>query len=143
MSQAATTICTTIPCLRYHDAHTAIDWLCKAFGFEKNAVHEDGEGGVAHAQLSFGNGMIMLGSIRDNAYGRHMTTPRAADGLNTQSTYVVVADCRAHYEQARNAGAEIADEYAERDYGGAGYSCLDPEGHLWSFGSYDPWATHA
>ncbi|HET7268728.1 MAG TPA: VOC family protein [Oleiagrimonas sp.] len=142
MSQAANTTCTTIPCLRYRDAFGAIDWLCKAFGFEKHAVHDDGDGGVAHAQLTFGNGMVMLGSARDNAYGRHMTMPRDTDGLNTQSTYVVVADCKAHYEQARLAGADIVDAYTERDSGGAGYSCLDPEGHLWSFGSYDPWAEH-
>lgn len=44
----------------------------------------------------------------------------------------------AHYERAKAAGAEIIDEYAEKDYGGAGYSCRDPEGHLWWFGGYDP-----
>lgn len=142
MTHAADTVCTTIPCLRYHDAHAAIDWLCKAFGFEKNAVHDDDQGGVAHAQLTFGHGMIMLGSVRDNAYGRQMTTPRENDGHNTQSAYLVVADCRAHYEQAKAAGAEIVDDYTEKEYGGAGYSCRDPEGYLWSFGSYDPWAAH-
>lgn len=143
MTQAATTqaadpTSTLIPCLRYRDAHAAIDWLCKAFGFEKQAVHDDEAGGVAHAQLTFGNGMIMLGSISDNAFGRNIAQPDETGGRVTQSTYVIVSDCRAHYEHAKAEGAEIVDEYAEKDYGG-GYSCRDPEGHLWSFGSYDPW----
>lgn len=52
---------------------------------------------------------------------------------------MIVADCKSHYQQARAAGAAIVDDYAEKDYGGTGYSCHDPEGHLWYFGSYDPW----
>jgi uncharacterized glyoxalase superfamily protein PhnB len=52
---------------------------------------------------------------------------------------VIVADCKAHYDQACAAGAVIVNEYSEKDYGGAGYSCRDPEVHLWYFGSYDPW----
>ena len=52
---------------------------------------------------------------------------------------MIVPDCRAHYERAKAAGAEIIDDYAEQDYGGAGYSCRDPQGHLWWFGSYNPW----
>lgn len=140
MTAPADTRCTVMPCMRYRDAHAAIDWLCRAFGFERHAVHDDGEGGVAHAQLTFGNGMIMLGSVRDNAYGRNIAQPDQIGGRESQTPYVVVADCRAHYEAARAAGAEIVDAYEEKDYGGGGYSCRDPEGHLWYFGDYDPWA---
>lgn len=133
---------TIIPCLRYRDAHAAIDWLCKAFGFEKHAVYEDDQGGVAHAQLVYGQGMIMLGSVSDNAFGRRMVQPDQVGGSETQCPCVIVADCKAHYTQAKAAGAVIIDEYEEKDYGGAGYSCRDPEGHLWWFGSYDPWQAH-
>lgn len=129
-----------IPCLRYRDAHAMIDWLCHAFGFEKHAVYDDDAGGVAHAQLVHGNGMLMLGSVRDDTFGRRIAQPDEVGGRETQCTYVVVADCRRHYEHARAAGAGIVDDYEVKDYGGAGYSCRDPEGHLWSFGSYDPWA---
>ncbi len=55
---------------------------------------------------------------------------------------VIVADCEAHYARAKAAGAEIIDDYEVKEYGGAGYSCRDLEGHLWWFGSYDPWAAH-
>ena len=130
---------TIIPCLRYRDAHAAIDWLCKAFGFTKNAVYENDQGGVEHAQLTYGNGMVMLGEVRDNAFGRHIAQPDGIGGRETQGACVIVTDCKAHYLQARAAGAVIVDDYAEMDYGGAGYSCHDPEGHLWYFGSYDPW----
>jgi len=136
---AAVTTCTIIPCLRYRDARAAIDWLCRTFGFERHAVYADGDV-VHHAQLVFGNGMVMLGSAATTgAFAEHVAQPDQAGGRETQAPYVVVADCAAHYARARATGAEIVDEYAERDYGGAGYACRDPEGHLWWFGSYDPW----
>lgn len=128
-----------IPGLRYRDPHAAIDWLCNAFGFRRHAVHENETGEVEHAQLTHGTGMIMLGGIRDNAFGKHLAQPDEIGGRETQSAYVIVRDCRAHYEQAKAAGAEIIDDYAEKDYGGAAYGCRDLEGHLWWFGSYDPW----
>jgi len=137
---AASTTATIIPSLRYRDAHAAIDWLCRAFGFEKHAVYADGDI-VHHAQLVFGNGMIMLGSVANHsAFGKRIAQPDDIGGRETQCAYVVVADCTAHYARAKAAGAMIVDDYEEKDYGGAGYSCRDPEGHLWSFGSYDPWA---
>ncbi len=132
---------TIIPGLRYRDAHAAIEWLCNAFGFEKHAVYEDDQGRIAHAQLVHRSGMVMLGEIRDEGFGRHMAQPDEIQGRETQCAYVVVADCKAHYEKAKAAGAEIIEEYSEKDYGGAGYGCRDPQGHLWSFGSYDPWHT--
>ncbi|KGI77722.1 VOC family protein [Oleiagrimonas soli] len=131
---------TLMPCLRYRDARAAIAWLGKAFGFREHAVHADDNDGIEHAELVLGRGMVMLGSVRDNDYGSQVLQPDEASGRNTQSIYVVVADCRAHYERACAAGAEIVLDYEEKDYGGAGYTCRDPEGHLWSFGSYDPWA---
>lgn len=130
---------TIIPSLRYRDAHAAIEWLCKAFGFTRHAVYENDQGGVEHAQLTLGNGMVMLGEVRDNEFGRRIAQPDEIGGRETQSAYVVVANCKSHYLQAKAAGAVIVDDYAEKDYGGAGYACRDPEGHLWSFGSYDPW----
>ena len=139
---AARTTATIIPSLRYRDAHAAIEWLCCAFGFEKHAVYADGDV-VHHAQLVFGNGMVMLGSVaNDSAFGKRIAQPDDIGGRETQCAYVVVADCAAHYARAKAAGAVIIDDYEEKDYGGAGYSCRDPEGHLWSFGSYDPWAAH-
>ncbi|MEW9624867.1 VOC family protein [Rhodanobacter geophilus] len=134
-----------IRCLCHRDAHAMIDRLCRAFGFEKHAAYDDDAGGVAHAQLVHGRGMLMLvlmlmlGSVRDDAFGRRIAQPDETGGRETQCTCVVVADCKAHCDHARAIGAEIVDDYEEKDYGGAGYSCRDPEGHLWSFGSYDPW----
>jgi len=130
---------TIIPAMRYRDAHAAIDWLCKAFGFEKQAVYEDDQGRVMHAQLVYGSGMVMLGSVNPDGIGKYMAQPDEIHGRETQCPTVTVNDCKAHYERAKAAGAVIVDDYAEKDYGGAGYSCRDPEGHLWWFGSYNPW----
>jgi len=127
-----------IPTLRYRDARRAIDWLCDAFGFERHAVHEDGEGGIAHAQLVLGGGMIMLGAARDDAFGK-LQKPADSEAAVTQSAYVVVTDADAVHDRAKRAGAHIVREIRDEDYGGRGFSCRDPEGHLWNFGTYDPW----
>lgn len=131
-----------IPCLRYRDAPAMIDWLCNAFGFERHLiVPGEREGVVAHAQLNFGDAMIMLGSTaNDNEFGRLIAQPGEIGGRETQSPYVVVEKIDAHYARAKAAGAAIVIDIADQDYGGRLYSCRDPEGHLWNFGSYDPWA---
>jgi uncharacterized glyoxalase superfamily protein PhnB len=138
-SNPKNTVSTVIPAIRYRDANAAIEWLCKAFGFEKHLVVPGENGTVAHAQLSFGNGMIMLGSARDDEFGRRVKPPRETGGIGTQSAYVIVENADAHHARAKAAGAEIVMEVEDQDYGGRLYSCLDPEGHLWSFGTYDPW----
>jgi uncharacterized glyoxalase superfamily protein PhnB len=129
-----------IPCLRYRDAKRMIAWLQDVFGFRSQAVYEDDQGGIAHAQLTLGNGMIMLGSARkgDDEFGRAQSTPAALGGT-TQSPYLVVDDADAVHQRAVAAGAEIVIEIKDEDYGGRGFSCRDPEGHLWNVGTYDPW----
>ncbi len=129
-----------IPTLRYQDAAAAIEWLCTAFGFEKHMVVEGDGGTIAHAQLTFGNGMIMLGTARDDAFGRLQKPPKEIDGVGTQSAYIIVPDADAHHARAVAAGARVVYALKDEDYGGRGYSCLDLEGHLWNFGTYDPWA---
>jgi uncharacterized glyoxalase superfamily protein PhnB len=140
VSATARTRSSIHPSLQYRDAHAAIEWLCRALGFEKRAVYEDGAGGIAHAQLVFGNGMVMLSSARDNDWGRRMAVPGAVGGRVTQCCCLVAEDAEAHYARAVAAGAEIVDPLTAQDYGGQGYCCRDPEGHLWWIGSYDPWA---
>ncbi|WP_202842918.1 VOC family protein [Luteimonas saliphila] len=139
MSNAADTTSTIIPCLRYRDAPAAIEWLCGAFDFEKRAVYADGDT-VHHAELTFGNGMVMLGSVHAGSeWGGQIVQPDEIGGRQTQSPCVIVRDVDAHYRRAKAAGATIVIDIADQDYGGRGYACRDPEGHLWWFGSYDPW----
>lgn len=128
-----------IPTMRYRDAAAAIDWLCSAFGFERHMVVPGEDGQIAHAQLALGNAMIMLGTARDDAFGALQAPPTPGAPV-TQSPYIVVADPDAHYARAKAEGAEIVMDIADQDYGGRLYSARDPEGHLWNFGSYDPWA---
>ena len=130
-----------IPTLRYQDATAAIEWLGAAFGFEPHLV-VPGEGrNVLHAQLVAGSVMIMLGSVRDDTFGRLQRPPRESGTACTQSPYIIVEEIDAHYARALSAGAEVVVEIADQEHGGRMYSCLDPEGHLWNFGDYDPWAS--
>jgi|SRR5262245_23475835 len=139
---AKNTRATVISCMRYRNAPAAIEWLCRAFGFERHLVVPGEDGTIVHAQLSFGNGMIMLGSVLDNEFGRLMKQPSEIGGAETQCPYVIVADADAHYARAKLAGAKIVMDIKDEDYGGRGYSCRDLEGHLWNFGTYDPWTGH-
>lgn len=97
---------------------------------------------VMHAELTFGGGMIMIGSM-DNGTpsSAFMTHPDATGGLETQSCYVIVdaATIEPLYARAKGAGAEIV--FALQDNGPAGrsFTCRDPEGHVWQFGTFDPW----
>ena len=143
MSQPANTTSTIIPCLRYRNALGMIDWLCDAFGFQEHAVYAEGDT-VHHAQLVYGNGMVMLGSTSNiGEWGKTIVQPDEIGGRETQSACVIVADADAHYARAVAAGATIVIDIADQPYGGRGYACKDPEGHYWWFGSYDPWAGSA
>lgn len=141
MSYAKDCKSTVIPGLRYRKAVEMIDWLERAFGFEKQAVYEGPNGVVMHAQLTFGNGMVMIGSVDNgSAASALMQQPDEIGGRETQSPYLIVSDCDAVYAMAKAAGAVMTMELEEKDYGGKGFSCRDPEGHVWHVGSYDPWA---
>ena len=143
MAFAKNTKSRIIPCLRYRDAPAAIEWLCRAFGFEQHLVVPGPDGTIAHAQLSLGNGMIMLGSVVESEFGQLMKQPEQIGDAETQTPYIVVSDADAIYSLAKAAGAKIVLDIKDEDYGGRGYSARDPEGQLWSFGSYDPWAPSA
>lgn len=128
-----------IPALRYRNAPKAIEWLCEAFGFEQHMVVPGANGAIAHAQLTLGNGMIVLGSVAPDQYGKLTKQPDETGGAVTLSIYIIVPDADAHYKRAKAAGAEIVIDIKNEDYGGRGYTCRDVEGHLWNFGTYDPW----
>jgi uncharacterized glyoxalase superfamily protein PhnB len=112
------------PFLRYADADAALEWLGRAFGFKQRAVHrgEDSKGTIHHAEISLGPGIVMFGHGDPAEHG----------------IYIAVEDADAHYELAKAAGAEIVRELEDTDYGSREYTARDPEGNLWSFGTYRP-----
>ena len=134
--------CTVIPSHRYRNAPAAIDWLCQVIGFTRHAVHEGENGTIGHAELALGNGMIMLGSAKDDEYGRGFKSPQDLGGIETRSVYIVVPDADAVYARAVAAGAVIVRPLQDTPYGSREFGMKDPEGHSWSVGTYDPWAAH-
>lgn len=126
--------------LFYRDAATAIDWLCRAFGFEVRLKIEGDDGVIIHSELTFGEALIMVGQEGKDDPGRSwrtaMQSPASLGGANTQSIMLYVDDADAHCDQARAAGAEIVDEPKLHDYGeeywaDRSYGARDPEGHVW------------
>ena len=117
------------PVIRYQDAHRALTWLEEAFGFQKQAVFEGPNGSVAHAEMSFGTGVIGFSSAQG-------VDPKNPWTLVREGIYVSLSDIDAHHDRAAAAGAEIARSLRDEDYGSRDYSARDLDGHLWGFGTY-------
>ncbi len=134
---------TVIPALRYRNARAAIDWLCQVVGFVRKTVHEGADGAISHAELTLGGGMIMLGSEKDDDYGKGFRSPQALGGAESRSAYIVVDDADAVFARAQAAGATIVRPLQDTPYGSRECMFKDPEGHSWSVGTYNPWTAQA
>ena len=121
--------------MTYGDPAAAIDWLERALGFERSSVHEDPQGRIAHAELRFGDGMVMLGPSGPNDFG--LKTAREL-GAASQGVYLVVDDIDACFARVTAAGAAILRPLADSDYGSREFMARDSEGNLWSVGTYEP-----
>ncbi|MDX3539676.1 VOC family protein [Streptomyces sp. MB09-01] len=121
------------PTLVYRDAKAAIRLLTEAFGFSQVAVYEGEDGSVVHAELAYGNGVVMLGSK-----GTGGVFDKAMEGAGPSGIYVVVDDVDAHHRRAAEHGVEIVMEPKDQDYGSRDYMARDAEGNIWSFGTYAP-----
>ena len=123
----------------YQDAAAAIDWLCRAFGFTVRIKVEDAQGRVAHSELCYGEGIIMVAQeagSSSHGWSAAMRSPRSIGGACTQSVMFYADDVDAHCVHARSQGARILQEPTTQDYGAdhwsdRAYAALDPEGHLW------------
>jgi uncharacterized glyoxalase superfamily protein PhnB len=133
---------TIMPTLRYRNAPAAIDWLCTVLGFARHAVYSNPDGTIAHAELTLGGGMIMLGSAKDDEYSSRVKSPNEVGGVETRGVYIVVADADQVHARAQAANADIVRPLQNTDYGSRDFTVRDPEGHTWSLGTYDPWAKH-
>jgi uncharacterized glyoxalase superfamily protein PhnB len=119
------------PLLFYRDARAALDFLQRGFGFETRMVVDDGQGGVIHSESVFLGHVVMVCGPPPGTYA----SPLDLGGRRTGSVHVQVPDgLDALCEQARAAGATIEREPADQPYGDRVFTCLDPEGHSWSFG---------
>jgi uncharacterized glyoxalase superfamily protein PhnB len=127
------------PGMRYRDVDAAIDFLCRAFGFELRSAETNANGQTLYAELSFGSTIIMIAAASGFDLDRFMKQPGDIGGAETQCCYYVVDDIDSHCARARSAGCEIVIDMQTRPNGGRSFTCRDPEGHLWCFGTYDPW----
>ena len=117
---------TVFPCITFRDANASLDWLERALGAERLAVHEDDEGRVVHAEVRIGQSAIMCGDERAGS---------TATPAGVSVVYVVVDDADAAYERAKAAGADVT-EPVDQDYGSRDVTVTDPDGNRWSLGTY-------
>jgi uncharacterized glyoxalase superfamily protein PhnB len=121
----------------YEDPRAAIDWLCRAFGFEVQILVEGDDGSVVHSELVFGGGLVMVSGPKPDRFPQ-TRSPSQVGGANTQNMMVYVDDAEAHLARAREAGAVITHALETHDYGDdhwadRGYECRDIRGHHWWF----------
>ena len=127
-----------MPLMRYRDLAEAMSWLERAFGFEKQIAVSDNDGAAIYGQMTYRGSLLMMGAVRDTDLDKLMRQPDEVGDVETQSCYVVVDDADAHYARAVDAGAEVVLEIKSDGLGRRGYSCRDPQGHIWNFGTYNP-----
>ncbi|OZM81687.1 VOC family protein [Pseudonocardia sp. MH-G8] len=118
--------------LRYDDARAAMAFLTGVLGFTEQHVSTADDGSIAHAELSFGDGVVMIGS-----------RPATPDAFDTGRAVVYLAvdgpgAVDAHHARAVDAGAEVVHDLVDQPYGSREYAVRDPEGNVWSVGSYRP-----
>ncbi len=117
--------------LSYRDPKAALDWLERVFGFRRIMVISDESGGIVHAELSFGDGQVMLGGEWSDDH----KSPASLGGKNSQSVHVhLTEDIDAHCARAAASGAEILMPPTDQFYGDRTYRTRDLEGHVWTFG---------
>ena len=133
-----------IPNVVFRDANAGIDWLKSVLGFTEHAVYRNAEGAVEHAELLFGNGMVMVGTygLNKESAGRY-AMPKEIGGSVTGSSYLIVPDCTLLWSRAQDAGADVLMPLRTMSYGGQAFTLRDPEGHHWAVGEYDPWTVLA
>jgi uncharacterized glyoxalase superfamily protein PhnB len=120
------------PSLRYHDVRAAIAWLAEAFGFTEKEIHADDQGVIRHAELSGFGGIVMLGTEPEDG------DPRWGKHAGLSWLYLSIEDPDKLHDRAVAAGAEIVRPLQDTDYGSRDFSARDPEGNIWSFGTYAP-----
>src|SRR5262245_18185794 len=119
------------PAICYVNPKAALEYLRDAFGFELELLIEDEKGNLAHSQMSYGNGAIMVG----NEWSENHASPQNVGRKCTQTVHVhVETDIDAPCERARKAGMEIIQAPETQFYGDRTYRARDPEGHIWTFG---------
>jgi uncharacterized glyoxalase superfamily protein PhnB len=129
-----------IPSVIYKDNRAALKWLQKAFGFEPSEVLTDAKDNIVHAEMTYGDGVIMISS----EFTSWARSPESVGGSNTQRVHVRLhKGIDEHCAHAREAGAKIVGAPTDQFYGDRTYSAMDPEGHHWTFSQAVKTVTYA
>jgi uncharacterized glyoxalase superfamily protein PhnB len=123
------------PVLRYRNPGAAARWLCEAFGLREHASAQESDEHVKYILLGLGESCVLVRPVSSSVFDDLMVQPSAVGGGNTHVLYLTIADADAHCTHAKSAGAKIELEPQDDGLGGRFYTCRDPEGHLWSFGT--------
>jgi uncharacterized glyoxalase superfamily protein PhnB len=127
-----------VPTITYRNTTAMVEWLCDTFGFRRQFIVKGENGEVKHAELTFGESMIMVEAVQHSPFEKLVVHPDQIGGVETQTCYLTVADVEAYCAKVKAKNAEIIFGVKVENGGGQGYACRDPEGHLWMFGTYDP-----
>jgi uncharacterized glyoxalase superfamily protein PhnB len=113
--------------ISYARPGAAARWLASAFGFESVNNLPDDDGTGEWIEFHVGNAALILFKLDGDA---------AADAPRTHVPWVFVDDLDAHFAQAKQQGATIAEEIHQHGY--RAYAADDLEGHRWTFAQANP-----
>ena len=125
------------PVFLYEAPREMMGWLERALGFRPMGIYDNDDGTLAHAEMALGTSAIMIGQAGSDGFARYVRTPRALGGPS-QALYVTVENADAVHDRALAEGAEIVQPLTDQPYGSRDFTLRDPEGYLWSFGTYRP-----
>ena len=129
------------PVLHYDDTTTALRFLIEVFGFREIIAVADDDNDIVHAEVGWpGGGCIVFGSTK------HTDSVHGAMKPGTSAVYVVTADVDAAHERVRRAQDAAVVQAPNHTRFGSGaetyaFTAADPEGNLWTFGTYRGTAT--
>ncbi len=131
-----------IPATRYYDCNAAHAFLTNILGLNELACYRDGTGAIQHCELSLGSGVMMFGPMERSTgaseFNAYMTHPSQTGGRETVSIYAVASDVVARYDHVVASKADVLIALRAETHGGTSFTIRDPEGHIWTVGSYDP-----
>ena len=131
---------TAVPTLRYRNVGEAAKWAATVLGLQGKTVTSNSDDAAVYAEMRFGNSIVIFSGIGVFEFDQLLKQPDEVGGVVTQACYFVIDEVEDHFHHAKSHGADIVLDLTTYHDGGKGYACRDPEGHLWCFGSYDPWA---
>lgn len=119
------------PYLSVQGAAAAIEFYARAFGARERMRLPGPDGKLGHAELEFGDSVVMLADPWPGGYGQP-----PGEGGAPVTLHLYVEDVDAAFARAVAAGATQVMPVQTHFYGDRGGALRDPFGHVWHLATH-------